>query len=490
MDGPVPLDSARAKWILAATILGSGMAFLDGTVVNVALPAIGTSLGGGIATQQWVLDGYLLTLSALLLPAGVAGDRYGRRRMFLIGLLAFTIASVVCGFAPTAPVLVAARITQGVGAAILVPGSLALINSTIAQADRGRAVGLWAGMSGVTTALGPFIGGWLVDTFSWRWVFWMNIPLAAAAIAIALHRLPADRPRTREPFDIGGTISVAVGLAGVTYALIEGPASGAATQSWPPLAIGAAALGVLGLAVFIWGQYRVDAPLVDRKLFSSKEFTAINFTTLFVYAALGGGMFLFTLQLQQTLGYSALAAGAATVPMTVIMLLGSPIMGGLTDRIGPRIPMTAGSFIAGGGMALMALIRPGAGFLTAVLPAIVVFGTGMAILVAPLTTAVLAAVSADDAGAASGINNAISRVAGLLAVATLPALAGITADPGEALGPGFARAMGICAALCVAGGVFAWLTVDRARTAQPTAPRVVPGVRQSCQDPTAAEDDG
>lgn len=456
MAQTVPLSSTRARWILAVAILGSGLAFLDGTVVNVALPAIGTALGGGIATQQWVLDGYLLTLSALLLPAGVASDRFGRRRVFLIGLFAFAGASIACGMAPTGPVLIAARIVQGVGAAILVPGSLAVINSTIDAADRGRAVGLWAGMSGVTTALGPFVGGWLVDAVSWRWVFWMNIPLAIVAIWATARHLPPDAPTPSTRFDLVGSGAIAVALAGMTYALIEGPAHG-----WPPLMVWAGIVGVAGLAVFVWHTRRAADPLITPGIFASREFTGVNLTTLFVYAALGGGMFLLTLQLQQTLGYTALAAGASTVPMTIIMMIGSPLMGAVTERIGARLPMTLGSIIAGTGVAMMAFIVPGTGFLTLVLPAVIVFGVGLAILVTPLTTAMLASVPGEDAGAASGINNAISRVAGLLAVAALPALSGIVAGPGEPLGPGYHVAMIVCAVGCVIGGLIAWLTVGR-----------------------------
>lgn len=461
MTQTVPLRSTRAKWVLAVAILGSGLAFLDGTVVNVALPAIGTALGGGIATQQWVIDGYLLTLSALLLPAGVASDRFGRRRVFLIGLLAFGIASIACGMAPTGPVLIGARIVQGVGAAILVPGSLALINSTIDAADRGRAVGLWAGMSGVTTALGPFLGGWLVDAVSWRWVFWINIPLVVAAVWAAARHLPADTPTTSARFDLVDSAAIVLALSGITYALIEGPAG-----NWPPLTVIAGIIGVLSLVVFVWHSRRVPQPLVAPQIFASREFTGVNLTTLFVYAALGGGMFLLTLQLQQTLGYSAFAAGAATVPMTIIMMIGSPLMGSVTDRIGARLPMTIGSFIAGAGVGMMALIAPGTGFLTMVFPAVIVFGVGMAILVTPLTTAMLASVPGEDAGAASGINNAISRVAGLLAVAALPAIAGITAGPGEPLGPGYNIAMVACAVGCVIGGAIAWLTVGRGQINQ------------------------
>ncbi len=453
----LPLASVRAKWVLTTAILGSGIAFLDGTVVNVALPSIGTDLGGGIAIQQWTIDGYLLTLSALLLAGGVAGDRYGRRRVFLIGLVAFTLASVACALAPTGGVLIAARITQGVGAAALVPGSLALINSLITQADRGKAIGVWAGMSGVTTALGPFLGGWLVDTFSWRWVFWLNVPLAAAAIWITIRHVPETRSAavTEGRFDVTGAALSVLGLAGVVYALIEGPARG-----WGTGTVAAAVVGVAALVAFPLVEARTTAPLLPPGLFRSRQFTGANLSTFLVYGALGASMFLLTLQLQQTLGYSALAAGAATVPITIIMLLASPSMGTLAGRLGPRLPMSVGPVVAGIGLTLLAQILPGSGYWLGVFPGVVVFGVGLTITVTPLTATVLAAVSPDDVGAASGVNNAVSRVSGLLAVAVLPAVAGITAGPGEPLGPGFATAMWICAVLCLAGGAVSWLTIQ------------------------------
>lgn len=475
---PVPLGSPQARWLLAVTVLGSGIAFLDGTVVNVALPAIGRDLGGSLAEQQWVLDGYLLTLSALLLAGGAAGDRYGRRRVFIGGLVLFTLASLACGLAPTGGTLIIARLVQGVGAAALVPGSLALIDAGIREQDRGRAVGLWAGMSGVTSALGPFVGGWLVDAVSWRWVFWINVPLAGAALVMALRHLPESRDptsRSRGRFDVAGAALVTLGLAGVIYALIEGP-----SRDWRPATIVAAAAGAAAIVVFPLVEARVAAPLLPPVLFRSRQFTGANLTTLAVYAALGGALFLLTLQLQQSLGYSALEAGLATLPTTVIMLLASPRMGAVAQRTGPRLPMTAGPLVAAAGLALMARIVPGAGYAGTVLPAVVVFGIGLSLTVAPLTTTVLASVAERHVGVASGANNAISRMAGLLAVAVLPAAAGISAGPGEALGPGFSRAMLIAAAVCGAGGLIALATV---RTAATVDPHPLPGVNQACQHP-------
>lgn len=471
----VPLASARARWLIAAAVLGSGVALLDGTVVNVALPAIGREMNAGLTGQQWVLDGYLLSLSALLLSGGAAGDRYGRRRVFVGGLIVFTAASLGCGLSPTVGWLIGARVMQGVGAAALVPASLALIDTGITDEDRGRAVGIWAGMSGVSTALGPFIGGWLVDAASWRWVFLLNIPLTAAAVWIAARHVAESRdtgPQGRP--DILGAVAVTVGLSGVTYALIEAPSRG-----WVSATVTAAAIGVAALVAFPLIEMRAGSPLLPLRLFRSRQFTGANLTTLAVYAAVGGALFLLALQLQQTLHYSALAAGTATLPTTLIMLIGSPWAGALAQRTGPRLPMTIGPLIAAAGLALMVRIVPGASYVRAVLPAVVVFGVGLAITVAPLTAAVLAAVSDNHAGIASGVNNAMARLAGLLAVAVLPVAAGMQAGPGQPLGHGFAVAMLIATALCVTGGITAALTI---RTGVDVAHQVLPGINHACQE--------
>jgi EmrB/QacA subfamily drug resistance transporter len=473
----LPLASAGARWLLAAAVLGSGIALLDATVVNVALPAIGRELGADLTGQQWVLDSYLLSLSALLLSGGAAGDRYGRRRVFLAGLADFTVASLACGLAPTVGWLIGARVVQGVGAAALVPGSLALIDAGVSDGDRGRAVGIWAGMSGVTTALGPFIGGWLVDSASWRWVFFLNIPLAVAVAWIAARHVPESRnPAASGRPDVLGTAAIAAGLAGVVYALIETPSRG-----WTLTTGAAAVIGVAGLVAFPLIEQRVRSPFLPLKLFRSRQFTGANLTTLAVYIAVGGALFLLVLQLQQSLHYNALRGGLATLPMTIIMLIGSPWIGELAQRTGPRIPMTVGPLIAALGVALMARVVPGSTYLGAVLPAVVVFGLGLAITVAPLTAAVLAAVPDSYAGTASGVNNAIARVAGLLAVAVLPVAAGISAGPGQPLGPGFSLAMYITAGVCLVGAITAWATI---RTGADVAHQVLPGINHACQDPS------
>ncbi|TSD96586.1 MFS transporter [Skermania sp. ID1734] len=475
-DGRVSGRSSAGRWLVAAAVLGSGIAFLDGTVVNVALPSIGRDFSAGLTRQQWVLDGYLLTLSALLLAGGAAGDRYGRRRLFTGGLIVFALASVVCGLAPTSGWLIGARLVQGIGAAALVPGSLALIDAGITGVDRGRVVGIWAGMSGVTSAAGPLIGGWLVDVASWRWVFFLNVPLAIGGLAITGRHVTESRgaPAAGRP-DVFGALTITLGLGGITYALIEIPTGGAT-----PLTLAAFFVGATALVSFPLIERRVTAPLLPLGIFGSRQFSGANLTTLAVYAALGGALFLLALQLQQSMGYSALVAGLATVPITVIMLLGSPYAGAASARTGSRAPMTLGPLIAAAGLGLLARAVPGAHYPSAMLPALVVFGIGLAITVAPLTTAVLAAVSDDDAGAASGINNAIARAAGLLAVAILPVAAGIHPGPGQSLGDGFPRAMIIAAALCAAGGVVAFFTV---RTATPVTAHPLPGVNHACQHP-------
>ncbi|MER6990210.1 MFS transporter [Saccharopolyspora hirsuta] len=476
MSTAAPLRSRSGRWILVATILGSGVAFLDGSVVNVALPAIGREVGGELSVLQWVLDAYLLTLSALLLLGGALGDRYGRRRVYVIGLVLFTVASLGCGLAPTGEALVVARLVQGVGGALLVPGSLALINSTIRQADRGEAVGRWAGLTGVSSAIGPFLGGWLVDAVSWRWVFYINVPIAAAAL-LALRHVPETRnPQAAGRLDVFGAIAVTAGLAGAVFALIEIPAVG-----WTPLTTGAAVVGAAGLVAFPLIEMRHPSPLLPLSLFRSAQFTGANLTTLAVYAALSGALFLLSLQLQQSMGYSALAAGIATLPITIIMLLLSSRVGAVAQRTGPRVPMTVGPLTCAVGLALLTWAVPGSTYLTGVLPGVLVFGLGLSITVAPLTSAVLASVSEDNAGVASGVNNAVSRLAGLLAVAVLPVVSGLSrTGAGAPLGPGFGRALLISAALCAVGGILSWLTIGRAERVD-TYP--LPGLNHACQDP-------
>lgn len=477
----MPLRSPGGRRVITATVLGSGVAFLDGSVVNVALPAIGRATGGSLATLQWVVDAYLLTLGALLLLGGALGDRYGRRRVYLTGLVVFTSASVACGLAPSGLALIIARLAQGVGGALLVPGSLALINSSIRPDDRGRAVGTWAGMTGMASAVGPFAGGWLVDAASWRWVFLINAPLAAIAWWVTSRHVPESRaPYAEGTLDLPGSATITVGLAGAIYALIEVPSYG-----WTVVTITSAIIGGIGLVLFPLVERRQPRPLIELGLFRSRQFTGANLTTFTVYSALSGALFLLSLQLQQTLGYSALAAGLATLPITVIMLLLSGRMGAFAQRTGSRLPMTAGPLICAGGLLLLSRTVPGAGYVTTVLPGVVVFGLGLTTTVAPLTSTVLASVSDDHAGVASGVNNAVSRIAGLLAVAVLPVAAGMQTHPGAGgPGGGFPRAMLLSAVLCAIGGLIAFATVERSARVHSVS---VPGVNHACQDPCTRE---
>lgn len=455
--GPgVPLASARGRWILLTTVLGSSMALLDSTVVNVALPRIGRDLDADLAVLQWTVNAYLLTLAGLILVGGALSDRFGRRRIFVLGVVWFAVGSLLCGIAPNAGVLVAARALQGIGGALLTPGSLALIQGSIRAEDRSRAVGLWSGLGGVGAAVGPFLGGWLVDGPGWRWVFLLNVPVAAMCVPVALRHVPESRdPQAHGRFDVAGAVLGAGALGLITYALIE---AGTGTA----VVIGCAVAGVLLGALFVLVERRRTDPMVPPDIFASRQFTAVNLVTLCVYAALGGFFFLIVLQLQVVAGYSALAAGAALLPTTALMLLLSARSGELGERIGPRIPLTAGPLLCAAGTLLMLRVGPGASYVRDVLPATVVMGMGLVTLVAPLTATVLASVDPGRAGLASGINNAAARAAGLLAVAALPLLAGMGPESylsAPQFDAAFGRAMLWCAGAFVAGSAVAWALV-------------------------------
>lgn len=467
--GDVRYGTATARWIIAATVLGSGVAFLDGTVVNVALPAIGHDLHTSMRGLQWTVDAYLITLSALLLLGGSLGDRYGRRRTFIGGLAAFTAASVLCAVAPSAGLLIAARAVQGVGGALLVPGSLAIIAATFHPDDRGKAIGTWSGLAGVASAIGPFVGGWLIDAVSWRLVFLLNVPIAAVAAAITRRHVPETKAPIEGPLDSPGAAAATVALAALAFAAIERDAI-------------ALVVGIVASAVFVARESTTSHPMLPLGVFRSSQFTGANATTLAVYAALGGALFLVVLRLQVSLGYSPLAAGASLVPFTGLMLVLSPAAGQVGQRIGARLPMTVGPMITAAGMLLFARIAVGSHYVTTVLPAVVVFGVGMACTVAPLTAAVLGSVTDDLVGVASGVNNAVARLAGLLAVAVLPALAGIgtSGSIGSSIDAGYATALRIAAGLCVAGGAVAFALV-RETAAASTPSHPAPSV--ACNDP-------
>jgi EmrB/QacA subfamily drug resistance transporter len=455
----VSFESAAGRWVLAVAVLGSGVAFLDGTVVNVALPHIGEDLGASTSSLQWMLNGYLLTLASFILLGGSLGDRYGRRRIFVFGVAVFTAASLLCAMAPTAGFLVAARLLQGVGGALLTPGSLAMIEASFRPADRARAIGAWSGLGGVATALGPLLGGYLVQATSWRAIFLINIPLGLLVVTMASRHVPETRdPTTSGHLDFRGAALAALGLAGTTYALIEAPDKGASG-----LVLVGAIGGVVALIAFLLVERRSPNPMMPLDIFASRQFSAANVVTFAVYAALGGFFFLFVAFLQISLGYSPIAAGAASLPVTALMLLFSARSGALAQRIGARIPLTVGPLVIAAALLLMTRIQPGDGYVSSVLPTVIVFGLGLTLVVAPVTATVLAAADARHAGIASGINNAVSRVAGLLAVAVLPLIAGLTGnlfyDP-SAMTDGFHLAMAACAGLAVVGGVLAWLTIS------------------------------
>jgi len=456
-DG-VAYGTGPGRWILAIAVLGSGIVFLDGTVINVALPRIGEDFGAETSSLQWILNGYMLTLASLILLGGSLGDRFGRRRIFVVGVAWFTIASLLCAVAPSADALILARLLQGVGGALLTPGSLAMIESSFCPGDRARAIGAWSGLSGVAVALGPLLGGWLVDAVSWRAIFLINIPIGAFVAVMATRHVPETRdPDAHDRLDGLGAILAAVGLGGTTYALIEAPAGMSA-----PIVI-ATVVGLLALVAFIVVERRSAHPMMPLDMFSSRQFSAANLVTFVVYAALSGVFFLLVAFLQVAAGYSAVAAGAAALPVTVLMLLFSARAGALAQRIGPRVPLTVGPLVLALGMVMMARLDPDASYYSSVLPAVIVFGIGLTLVVAPVTATVLAAADARHSGIASGINNAVSRVGGLLAVAVLPLIAGLTGDSfydPVAMTDGFQVAMYVTAGLSALGGLIAWATIE------------------------------
>ncbi|RKT52255.1 MFS transporter [Saccharothrix australiensis] len=453
MANTIQWGTPRARAVLATTILGSGMALLDSTVVNVALPRIGGELRADVAGLQWTLDGYLLSLASLILVAGSLGDRYGRRRVFTFGVVWFGAASLLCGLAPTTELLVAARVLQGVGGALLTPGSLAIVQSAFAPRDRARAIGAWSGLSGVATAVGPLVGGLLVELWSWRLAFLVNLPVAALCVWLARHVPESRDDRLTGRPDVLGSVVGAVGLAGVTGALVEAPTRGA-----DALVVTAGAVGVAGMVAFVVLQRVGSAPLVPPRLFANRTFVLANALTFLLYAALGGVMVLMVLQLQVSLGYGPTAAGLASLPITLIMLALSARSGRVAQRIGPRAQLVVGPLLVGAGMFLLRGAEPGAGYLDGVLPGVLVFGVGLAAVVAPVTATVLAAVPERYVGVASGVNNAVARTGSLVAVAVLPAIGGLSGarytDP-VAMTAGWQASLLVCAAAAAVGGLLA-----------------------------------
>ncbi|WP_053619513.1 DHA2 family efflux MFS transporter permease subunit [Nocardiopsis sp. NRRL B-16309] len=457
--GTVEWGTPTARWTLTATVLGSGMAFLDSTVVTVALPAIGDDLGAGLSGLQWVVNGYMITLSALILLSGSLSDRFGRVRLFMAGVAVFALASVLCTFAPTLEWLVAGRVVQGLGGAMLTPGSLAILQAGFREQDRARAIGAWSGLTGVAGAVGPFVGGWLVQIGDWRLIFLVNVPMAAAVLLIAWFKVPESRDSGADQgLDYTGALLGVLALGGITYALIQWGAAGTT-----PAVVAAAVVGVLSLAAFVLAEARGRHPMLPLGIFSSASFTVTNAATVLVYGALGPMLFLLVIFLQEVGGYSPVAAGAASLPITALMLLLSARSGKLAARIGPRPQLVAGPLLLAGGFLLLSRLEPEAPYLTGVLPGVLLIALGLASAVAPLTATVLASAPERHAGLASGVNNTFARSAQLIGVAAVPVAAGISgggqgADgsaSAAAIAQGFGPAMLILAGMCALAAVCA-----------------------------------
>ncbi len=443
---------------MATTVLGSAIAMLTGTVVNVALPAMESSLEASTTDLQWILNGYLLAVASLILIGGSLGDRYGHRRMFVVGTIWFSIASILCAIAPDVNWLIGFRILQGVGAALLTPESLAIIESVFHPEDRGKAIGAWSALGGIAAAIGPLLGGWLIDVSGWRSIFLLVVPLSIVVVLIGLAKIPTGKPGKDSRLDLGGAGLTFLGLGLTTYSLIQGPVLG----FFNPQVLGGLIVGSVALVVFILFENRISHPMVPMSMFKNRLFSAGNILTFVVYAALGGSFFMLVVYLQVGIGYSALQAGASLLPITVLMLLLSASAGQYAQKNGARGPLTVGPLLIALGLVLMARIEPGHSYWYSTLPAVFVFGLGLAATVAPVTATVLTAAPAGLEGTASGINNAVARAAQLVAVAVIPAVAGLsggTVGDRQVLLEGFPQAVYVMAAIAGLGGVLGWFLI-------------------------------
>lgn len=465
------LKTTRGRLVLTATVLGSSMAFIDSTVVSVAQPTIGREFHADIAGLQWVSIGYLLTLSGLLLLGGALGDRLGRRRIYVIGVSWFAVASLLCAVSPNITFLILFRVIQGIGGALLTPGSLAILEASFRKEDRSAAIGAWSGLGGIATAFAPFLGGWLISAVSWRFIFVINLPIAIAVVALSLRVVPETHDvEAKGRLDYFGSALATLALIGVSYGLVEGPALGFGA----PAVLVALLGGVAAAVLFVVQELRSPDPIVPFSLFTSRQFSATNVVTLIVYAVLGGVFFLLPIELQQVAHYSPIGAGASLLPVTFILLVLSAPSGRLAQRIGPRLQMSLGPIIVAVGVALLGRIDASGNYLTEVLPAASMFGLGLAITVAPLTSTAMSSAPPRRAGIASAINNTVARTGSLLFVAVLPPLAGITGasylHPSQ-FQTGFHAATIIASLVCAAGGVLAGFTISNPRVEPPVAER-------------------
>jgi len=490
--GPVALrlSSAPGRWVLAATVLGSAVTAIDSTVVGIALPAIGRNFSLTVSSLQWVVTAYLISLAGLLLVGGALGDRYGRRRIFIIGVVWFALASLACAIAPDAGVLIAGRTLQGVGGALLTPGSLAILQASFAKDDRARAIGAWSGLGGVATAIGPFAGGFLISAVSWRLIFLINLPLALVVVLVATRHVPETRdPDAAGPVDVLGAALVTIGLVGLAGGLIEAP-----TYGWSSsLVLGLLAGSAVAFVAFVVTEGRERYPMLPLGIFRSMQFSATNAVTFVVYAALGGALFLLPVQLEQVSHYTPLEAGSSLLPLTAVMLAFSARSGALAVRLGPRLQMAVGPVVVGGGMVLLRMIGPSGDYLTEVLPGVLVLAAGLAITVAPLTATALSSAPVEHAGVASAVNNDVARAGGLIAVALLPALSGLSGHSyvhPDQFSAGFRHAVVLAGGAAALGGLLAAALVrnpgvtHRVRAHRPT---MSCALEATCLGPTVPE---